>query len=791
MIVPRDRLAPLLSSGIVALALLAFPDTAAAHAQLVSSSPGSGELVPVAPAEARLVFSEPAEPRYTGADLLDAQGRVVGLGLGELDPAHPRQLVIRLPTLADGAYSVSWHAVSAADGHETNGFVTFAVGDTPLPPDVGAYDPGSSGDIHGGRSGGTALAETQGRAGSYLGLMLALGLALMGWLVVRPAVGSLPPGFVFSQAAALLVAGLASGLLALSGAEAFTSLWSDATGGGDTLGFLLASRTGLMLVSRTLVALGAAVVVFLLARPRPSWGLAVGFGGAGIGVALTAAGSHAAAFGSVAPILAQGVHMGAAGVWLAGLVVFAGGLATGALKRHDLGRLVPRFSALALVSVAILSLTGVYNAWLETGELLPLGTGYAGVLLVKVLLFLAAIVLGALNFLERPRAPGGAAPVRTARGGRGGVRPGGRRSDGAAGQWFSARRGAAGRDRARSCGRCHGRVRQCRVGSVWRRARHPACTPGPGSVHRAARGRATGRLCGRAAIAAARSRPGTLHAAPDARAGDGSALRDVRWLPRGGITMGCDSGGRRSGRHRARSAEILVRAGRDRYLGRQGDAAGGPGARGRPGAHRARRARAELRRRRWAVAADGTCDGAGLIAGRGRHSSDRGASHDSGWASAMTMPMLTPGLLFGLEAMVLAVVIWLLGPTIRDRWPALARLIRRVPLAVLLVGVGLVGLTLFGERTPDADRANPVARTVDSIAAGATLYQANCSRATALTREVADRSPPRPPSDRRRSSPGTCSATRRATSSIGSPTACQVGCRRGLHSSPRRTGGTS
>lgn len=394
MSVPRHRLV-LLRSGIVALALLAFPGTTAAHAQLVSSSPGSGELVPVAPAEARLVFSEPAEPRYTGADLLDAQGRVVGLGLGELDPADPRQLVIRLPTLADGAYSVSWHAVSAADGHETNGFVTFAVGDTPLPPDVGAYDPGSSGDIHGGHSGGTALAETQGRAGSYLGLMLALGLALMGWLVVRPAVGSLPPGFVFSQAAALLVAGLASGLLALSGGEAFTSMSSDATGGGDTLGFLLASRTGLMLVSRTLVALGAAVVVFLLARPRPSWGLAVGFGGAGIGVALTAAGSHAAAFGSVAPILAQGVHMGAAGVWLAGLVVFAGGLATGALKRHDLGRLVPRFSALALVSVAILSLTGVYNAWLETGELLPLGTGYAGVLLVKVLLFLAAIVLGA------------------------------------------------------------------------------------------------------------------------------------------------------------------------------------------------------------------------------------------------------------------------------------------------------------------------------------------------------------------------------------------------------------
>ena len=52
-----------------------FPgDLVSAHAQLVSSSPGAGDVVPTSPTEIRLVFSEPLEPERL-TELLDEQSR--------------------------------------------------------------------------------------------------------------------------------------------------------------------------------------------------------------------------------------------------------------------------------------------------------------------------------------------------------------------------------------------------------------------------------------------------------------------------------------------------------------------------------------------------------------------------------------------------------------------------------------------------------------------------------------------------------------------------------------------
>lgn len=92
----------------------------------------------------------------------------------------------------------------------------------------------------------------------------------------------------------------------------------------------------------------------------------------------------------------------------------------------------------------------------------------------------------------------------------------------------------------------------------------------------------------------------------------------------------------------------------------------------------------------------------------------------------MTLPALTPGLIIGLEALVLAVVLWLLRPTILKRAPSAGRVLNGATLIAVLFGVTFVALNL-SDPTPDSGRGNPVKRTVDSIAAGAGLYQANCA----------------------------------------------------------------
>ena len=100
-----------------------------AHAQLVASSPGAGEILPEAPTELRLVFSEPLEDEVTSLDLTALDGTVILERAGEVDPDDPYALVAEPPVLEDGTYTVTWRSLSAADGHVAEGFLTFGVGE--------------------------------------------------------------------------------------------------------------------------------------------------------------------------------------------------------------------------------------------------------------------------------------------------------------------------------------------------------------------------------------------------------------------------------------------------------------------------------------------------------------------------------------------------------------------------------------------------------------------------------------------------------------------------------------
>ncbi|MGH7807414.1 MAG: CopD family protein, partial [Thermodesulfobacteriota bacterium] len=75
------------------------------------------------------------------------------------------------------------------------------------------------------------------------------------------------------------------------------------------------------------------------------------------------------------------------------------------LERHDvqlkqtlIADIVSRFSNLAGICLAGVILTGVYNAWLEVGNLGALWeTPYGRALIIKLLLLLVLIILGAFN----------------------------------------------------------------------------------------------------------------------------------------------------------------------------------------------------------------------------------------------------------------------------------------------------------------------------------------------------------------------------------------------------------
>jgi len=110
---------------LAAAMLAALPARADAHAFLEHASPAVGSTVPAAPPELALNFTEAVEPLFSAVEILDPRG-------GRVDTGKPhtaddgRRLIIALPKLGPGTYTVNWH-VTSVDTHKTAGRFRFTV----------------------------------------------------------------------------------------------------------------------------------------------------------------------------------------------------------------------------------------------------------------------------------------------------------------------------------------------------------------------------------------------------------------------------------------------------------------------------------------------------------------------------------------------------------------------------------------------------------------------------------------------------------------------------------------
>ncbi len=705
----------------------------------MSSSPGAGETVPVAPTEIRLVFSEPVEPRYTSLDLLDPVGKAILVGAGAPDPADPRVLVAPIPdgtSLADGVYTVNWRALSAADGHATDGFVTFGLG-AAAAGGHGGHDgttsSGGSGGLHSGHSGGAAIAEIQGKVLAYGGTMLAFGLAILGWLVLRPALGRVPRATAWGIATGLIAAAAGCLLLLAIGASSLSG-----GSGSDYIGFALGSRIGQLLLGRVAVGIvGAAAVVIVvrLGGPRgPVLGLLVGGIAGAILIVLTAASGHASAFTSPVPVILDVVHVGSGSIWLAGLVTLAaltdfGG--TGRLEQGRLRAIVPRFSALALVSVTLIALTGTYADWVQTRDLLAFETPYELNLLVKVLLFALALAIGFLNYLD------------------------------------------GGADRRRLGGFSRRVMAELVLGVAVVVATANLTSGSPTALDRPvamSTAVSTAVSAERVGLGLLPGRPGpqrfvvTLPTPPvegttvaltllrlDASQGriadrhatglpDQRAHLRRRRRPARGQPLGRERRRDRPGRRRAGSTALRLRARCRGDLGGTGDAAARPRARGGGAPPRPRTRRGRLRPRRRLAAPDHPGRRSAGPYGRerrrgrsrGRHPGDRWAdvSPLGVYASVSPQPTgggpISLGLVVGIQLLVIALLAAAFARYVglrRPGWASLARVIGS------LAGIAGLVLVVAAILQPEATTiVNPVPNTVTSVEAGAALFQADCAR---------------------------------------------------------------
>lgn len=418
--------------GLAAVLLRAVP--AAAHANLVRSDPAAGAVLTTAPALVQLWFSEEPDPHFSDVQVIDATGRRVDRADMHTAPSDPLSLIAGVASpLPDGLYTIVWKTVSAVDGHVVNGSVPFYVGQPPAGVSVPAAaqsGPASSGGLPGP---GTVLDRW---LGLLSGVLLAGGFAL--WpLVLLPALQA--AGVRMTEAAGasegaapestalpsgirrrwLSVLAVAWTLLALAGIVALVQQVMTVSGrdllpalGAPLRTELLHTRYGHVWWLRTGATLAAGLALLTLARSatrrtRPALSAAGFIAVEGVFLAYSL-NSHGAALASQAGVAtaADFVHLSATGLWLGGLAQFAlvvpGVLRCLSAERRLrlLAAAVPRFSTLALGSVAAIVATGVYQAVRQLPDWSAFSdTGYGRTLLLKLLLFLPVLALAALNLL--------------------------------------------------------------------------------------------------------------------------------------------------------------------------------------------------------------------------------------------------------------------------------------------------------------------------------------------------------------------------------------------------------
>jgi copper transport protein len=378
---------------------------ALAHADLEGTVPSSGAVLDEGPDRIVLDFDEPVDVSLGGVEMFDERGDSIPLGAAASEPGDASVVVVTdVPDLNDGIYAVVYEVVSA-DGHPARGAFTFQVGTS------------ASGDtrllleqVLAGRDSDALVGWLLGvgRFLAFAGVVVLVGAALLvavarpGGFAVRPVRWVLGVSWVALAIGTLAVFGLQGPYLVRgSPLDALDpSLWGDVAGTRPGRGLLV--RLGLVVV--------AAVLLWRWRMVRTTWWRATALV-IGIGLILTYStiGHPSAAGGAALSVAADALHLGAASVWIGGLVVLALGgrswYADPLVDDDPSGAAEPvephpvrRFSRWAAVALAVVVLTGAAQTLRLAG---PLGeltdTTWGRLLLVKLAVVVVLVALGAVT----------------------------------------------------------------------------------------------------------------------------------------------------------------------------------------------------------------------------------------------------------------------------------------------------------------------------------------------------------------------------------------------------------
>jgi copper transport protein len=396
-----------------------------AHALLLRSDPAPGIAMPAdqAPSRVSLWYSEPVDVTFNGVAVLDSANRRVDHLDARVAPDDARRVDVDVGGLPEDGYVVKWQ-VTSADNHVVRGTFWFAVGVAVAPPAAGLF----------GTQAPTApTLEVAARWIGLIAMLMLVGASFFRFLVQCPVEAQLsralpaddaPSGsrsrHARSRRPAQAVWSAGMGVFVLAQVGWATAQAEAIAGVPVPQAFDLAivrivlfgSRFAALWWARLLLGLGLGGILLYHARHesrgRPQESLlrlAALIGAVLIGT--TSLSSHASA-ARAAPVLAtiiDAVHLASAAVWLGGLFQLTLWLPSTLSSDNEyrarlLRLLVPRFSSVALLSVALLVTTGVFSAWEQVATIAALvSTAYGQTLILKFTLLIPLLGIAAVNLL--------------------------------------------------------------------------------------------------------------------------------------------------------------------------------------------------------------------------------------------------------------------------------------------------------------------------------------------------------------------------------------------------------
>lgn len=357
----------------VTLAAVVGAGQASAHAELLSSDPQPGAVLDAAPATLTLTFTEPVEISLGAIRVFDGTGTSIDISPARHPDGRDDAVEIDLPELPNGSYVVDWRVVSA-DSHPVHAAFTFQVGlESNLQSGLLDSIIGSS---------NTSKPARIGLSISRSLVTAAIAIVFGGLMVCG--LGIVPFGrkqrTVIGGAAAV---GAIAGLLAMPLEVGYTAGRSLAViTDGSAWRAVFDTSIGLAWVVRAAgIAVTAAILLATHRRSRATWWqLLLIIGLVLVGTASAYGGHGAAGRWHYLGVFLTMLHVCAMAVWLGGLVLLIVSFATADSEG------VERFSAIALIAVATVVVTGTIQGVRQVASFDGLtGTSYGNLLIWKLI----------------------------------------------------------------------------------------------------------------------------------------------------------------------------------------------------------------------------------------------------------------------------------------------------------------------------------------------------------------------------------------------------------------------